>query len=394
MSEVWDVVVVGAGPAGTTLARRVAAAGLRVLVLEKDRDVGMPVRCGEAVSDRSLGGLVDVDPRWIAATIRRFRLVSPSGIAVEPDIGGFGYVLERRIFDYDLARLAADAGAVIRTKCCATGLITDDAGHWNAVRYEAHGHEHTAHARVIVGADGVESRVGRWAGIDTVTRMADMESCAQMTMTGIDMGADTCEFHFGADIAPQGYLWIFPKGAGVANVGVGIGGAVARQRSARSFLTAFVERRFPHASVLTSVAGGVPCSPTLEHIVQDNVLLVGDAAHQVNPLSGGGITSGMHAAALAGDAIVGALRAGDLRLLGRYEDEWNRGIGAKHRTYHRIKSAVHRIGDERLDAIARDIDSLRPDKRTIWRVFAAALTQHPALVWEMVRTFGLRSLGA
>lgn len=393
MSARWDVVVVGAGPAGTTLARRAAAAGLRVLVLEKDRDVGMPVRCGEAVSDRSLGGLVEVDPRWIAATIRRFRLVSPSGIAVEPDIGGFGYVLERRIFDYDLARLAADAGAEIRTKCCATGLEPGEDGAFSGVRYTAHGREHVAQARVIVGADGVESRVGRWAGIDTVTRMEDMETCAQATLTGVDIGADTCEFHFGSAVAPQGYLWIFPKGGGVANVGVGIGGAVARERSALSFLREFVERRFPGASALTTVAGGVPCAATLPRIVQGNVLLAGDAAHQVNPLSGGGITSGMAAGALAGDTIAATLQAGDIGLLRRYEEEWQRGIGAKHRTYHRIKTAVHRIGDERLDAIAREIDGLRPDKRTIWRVFAAALTQHPTLIWEMVRTFGLRSVG-
>ena len=152
-----------------------------MLVLEKDRDVGMPVRCGEAVSDRSLEKLVPVDPRWIAATIRRFRLIAPDGTAVGPDLGGHGDVLERRIFDYDLARLAVEAGAHVVTKAYVHGLLPGRDG-WSGVRYALNGEEREARARIIAGADGVESRVGKWAGIDTTTHIRDMECCAQMTL--------------------------------------------------------------------------------------------------------------------------------------------------------------------------------------------------------------------
>jgi digeranylgeranylglycerophospholipid reductase len=394
MRERFDVVIVGAGPAGSTCARVAAGAGLSVLVLEKDREVGTPVRCGEAVSDSSLGALVDIDPRWIAGTIKRFRLVSPSGLCVEPDIGGQGYVLERRLFDSGLVALAADRGAEIRTSAYVDGLLhaesDNDVTTWQGVTYQWNGERHEAEARVIVGADGVESRVGRWAGIDTVTPMRDMETCAQATLTNIDLDEHTCEFHFGEEVAPMGYLWVFPKGRGTANVGVGISGTASKQRSALRYLQDFLSRRFPGATVLTTVAGGVPCATTVAEPVKGNVVLVGDAAHQVNPMTGGGITSGMLGGKLAGEAITDALRNGDLHRLHRYPERWRREWAAKHETYHRMKTAVYKFPDSTLDDIARNVLKLPEQKRTIWGVFSIALRKHPALVWEMIKTFGLQ----
>jgi digeranylgeranylglycerophospholipid reductase len=385
MSRRWDVIVIGAGPAGSTVARYAAMSGASVLLLEKDRDVGMPVRCGEAVSNRSLEKVVPVDERWIAATIRHFRLVSPAGHVVTPDLGGHGYVLERRIFDYDLARMASEAGAEVRTKCYVSALLPENGG-WGGVRYEWKGEEQQALARIIVGADGVESRVGKWAGIDTTTHLRDMECCAQMTLSNVDIEDDVCEFHFGNDVAPMGYLWIFPKGRGVANVGVGISGMASKKRHAIRYLQDFVQKRFPRAGALTTIAGGVPCAVTLDTIVKDNLLLVGDAAHQVNPMSGGGITSGMIAAKIAGEVIAEALARDDMSHLREYASRWDATLGNRHRTWHRMKSAVYKFPDETLDDIAVNVLKLKAEKRTLWRVFGIALRQQPALIWEMMKT--------
>ncbi|MBR9975038.1 MAG: NAD(P)/FAD-dependent oxidoreductase, partial [Bacteroidetes bacterium] len=321
------------------------------------------------------------------------------------DLGGHGYVLERRIFDYDLARLAAEAGVDVRTKSYVDGLLPADGGDvvrampsahdaastgtWKGVSLLWKGEPRTVEARVIVGADGVESRVGKWAGIDTTTHLRDMETCAQMTLTNVDLEDDVCEFYLGNDAAPMGYLWVFPKGHGMANVGVGISGMASKKKAAIRYLQEFIERRFPDASVLTTVAGGVPCATTVDTLVNGNVVLVGDAAHQVNPMSGGGITSGMIGARLAGEAIARALEKNDLSLLDEYPKAWRKDVGAKHETYYKMKAAVYKFPDATLDDIAVNVLKLREDKRTIWGVFKTALKHQPALIWEMVKTFGL-----
>ena len=82
---------------------------------------------------------------------------------------------------------------------------------------------------LVIGADGVESRVGRWANLDTTTALHDIETCVQYTMEGLNIDPECCQLHFGGEIAPGGYLWIFPKGPGVANVGLGISGENARR---------------------------------------------------------------------------------------------------------------------------------------------------------------------
>ncbi len=183
MKKEYDVIVVGGGPAGSTAARYAASGGASVLILEKDRDIGYPVRCGEAVSHEGVTQFIEPDPKWIAATVTKFRLVAPNGKEVIPLLDGAGYVLERRLFDYAVAKLAAEEGAEIITKAYAYDLLTDSAGKAVGVKALIKDERVEIRSRIVIGADGVESRVGRWAGIDSVCSIHDMESCAQMTLS-------------------------------------------------------------------------------------------------------------------------------------------------------------------------------------------------------------------
>jgi len=98
MKDEYDVIVVGGGPAGSTAARYAAEGGASVLMLEKDRDIGMPVRCGEAVGAEGLKNFIEPNPKWIATTIDAFRLVAPSGKYVDiENLEEAGYVLDRRM---------------------------------------------------------------------------------------------------------------------------------------------------------------------------------------------------------------------------------------------------------------------------------------------------------
>jgi digeranylgeranylglycerophospholipid reductase len=383
----YDVIVVGAGPAGSTAARFAAAGGASVLILEKDRDVGYPVRCGEAVSHEGVIQFIQPDPKWIAATVTRFRLVAPNGKSVVPRLEGTAYVLERRLFDYELAKLAAQEGAEVITKAYVYDLMKDDSGKAIGVKALIKDTSVEIHARLIIGADGVETRVGKWAGIDTASSIHDMESCAQMTISGIEVEQDILEFFFGEHVSPGGYVWVFPKGNKTANVGLGITVEEARKKSAIQYLQEFVERKYPHAAVLTHIAGGVPCAKTCETLVKNNVMLVGDAGHQVNPTSGGGIISGMIGGMIAGQVAAEAVKQNDLSYLSEYETRWQKRLGWRHEVFYSIKEAISSFSDETLNSIAESALALPENKRTVGSIFRTALWNKPSMLLEVAKVF-------
>ena len=355
-------------------------------MLEKDRDVGYPVRCGEAVSHEGVIQFIEPDPKWINATVTKFRLVAPSGKEVVPRLDGTAYVLERRIFDYEIAKLAVAEGAEVVTKAYVYDLIMDK-GKAVGVKALIKDEPVEIRATVVIGADGVESRVGKWAGIDTVCHIRDMESCAQMTISGIDVDPDTLDFYFGEAVSPGGYLWVFPKGKNTANVGVGVSVEDAKKKSAIRYLTEFVRRKFPDAAVLTHIAGGVPCAKTCETIVKNNVMLVGDAAHQVNPVSGGGIISGMIGGMIAGQVAAEAIRDKNLGHLAEYQKRWQKRLGWRHEVFYNIKEAIAEFSDKTLEGIADSALKLPEEKRTLGGIFRTALWNQPSMLLEVAKVF-------
>ncbi len=387
IKEQYDVIVVGAGPAGTTAARFAAAGGSSVLVLEKDRDVGYPVRCGEAVSHEGVIQFIEPDPKWIASTVTRFRLVAPNGKAVEPKLDGTGYVLERRLFDYALAKKATEEGAQIITKAYVYDLLKDEEQKACGVKVLFKEQPIEIRSRIVIGADGVESRVGRWAGINTTCSIHDMESCAQMTLSGIEVEPDRLDFYFGSQVAPDGYLWVFPKGSTTANVGIGISVEAAKKKPALVYLQEFIDKRFPHATVLTQIAGGVPCAKTNSTLVKNNVMLVGDAGHQVNPTSGGGIISGMIGGMIAGQVASRAIKEKNLSLLKEYEQLWHKRLGWRHEIFYNIKEAISNFSDDTLNGIAESALKLPEEKRTLGGIFRVALWNQPSLLIDLAKIF-------
>jgi len=385
MNSSYDIIVVGAGPAGSVAARYAAGHGVSVLMLEKDRDVGYPVRCGEAVNKSRITEFINPDEKWICAHINKFAFIAPNDSEVTIVFNEEGYILERRVFDYQLAKLASDAGVEILTRAYVNGLIIED-DKVCGVKVFNRGEEHFIKSKIVIAADGVESRVGRWAGLKTHIDFRDMESCVQTTASNInDINQDTCYFYFGRNVAPSGYFWVFPKGEGMANIGLGVSGITGKKKSALSYFDNFMNRHYPNASTLTSIAGGVPCSVTLDKIAADGIILTGDAARQVNPMTGGGISSGMIAGSIAGDFAGKSIKQNDKQYIKKYPEAWHDRVGKKHEIYNRLKNGIYNFTDEKFNKIAESVLKLPPDKRTLRNIFTTALINQPSLLIDVAK---------
>lgn len=386
MKKEYDIVVVGAGPAGSMAARFAAEQGVSVLMLEKDRDVGYPVRCGEAISRAGVAEFIDPDDKWINAVIDKFAMVAPDGTEVIIPLEDIGYILERKIFDYELAKQTSKFGTEILTRAYVNGLIIEN-DKVCGVKYEFRGEQHEVRAKIVIGADGVESRIGRWAGLKTYIDFRDMECATQITASGIPIDQNTCYFYFGKEFAPEGYFWIFPKGDTSANIGLGVSGMTGRKRSALSFLNSFMEKNYPDASVLTQIAGGVPCVLTLEKISAPGIILVGDAARQVNPLSGGGIASGMIGGKIGGTIAGEAIKKNKLDHILTYDKAWHDRLGKRHEVFDRIKNGIYHFSDEKFNNIAHAFNKVPYDKRGLGNLFKTALFNNPSLLVDVAKVF-------
>ena len=388
MRDSYDIVVIGAGPAGSTVARYAAKNGCSVLMLEKDREIGVPVRCGEAVGEAGLKKVLELNEKWIANKIEAVRLIAPDDTPVKINHKDVGYILNRKIFDFDLAQMAAQEGAEVVTKAYVFDLIKKN-GEIGGVKVKHLGKKYNINARIVIGADGVESRVGRWAGLKTHVKLRDIETCAQMTIANINLDRRFCDFYFSSKVAPGGYAWVFPKDNFSANVGLGISGEYSAQKPAIEYLQEFVRRKFPNASILITVAGGVPCAPFMEDITTGGLMLVGDAAHQANPISGGGIVQSIMAGQIAGQIAANAIKENNVskKRLKEYPQRWHKLGGKIHIRSYRLKEAVYKITDEELNKTAAAINKLPPEKRTIIAIFKIALFNHPKLIPDILKVF-------
>ena len=385
----YDVVVVGSGPAGSVTARFAAEAGANVLILERRAEVGVPVLCGEGISQRVDKWDMLEGKRWIASKMDGAKIYSPNGtlVTLSKEVAGneTGYVVYRDIFDQELARRAAKAGAKIMMRAEVTSLIKKG-DKITGVKVKQFDENFDVEADIIVGADGVESKIGQFAGINTLLKPSDLETCAQYTLTNVDHKSDYCEFFIGKKIAPGGYIWIFPKGKDTFNVGIGILASLSSPGLPLKLLNKFISSHpdIKKGEPIRLLAGAVPVAKSVE-TVRDNLLLVGDAARHADPITGGGLTTALEGGKIAGNIIGKAVNQQkfDEEILSEYEYGWKDAFGKKlHRDYL-VKEIILDFDDKTLNMLADSLKNYKFDEFSTLSIIKALVLKHPMLLMKL-----------
>jgi len=363
-----DIIVIGGGPAGSTLARVAAGAGLDVLVVDKRKEIGNPVRCGEGLGEREVVKQdIEIPRQCISTDIHGAKVVGPNGKSIVwKDASTKGWVLERKFFDKWLAELAVDKGARVHTYTRATKLLTEN-GKPAGVELSHGGRDpYEVRAPMIVSAEGMESFMARAAGFNTVHLMYDVDTCYQYEMRPYDH-ENLIELYFGEKLAPRGYVWIFPKTDKKANVGIGIGANVTNAKKnggidgadPKILLDGFINNhpQLKDSSTLIDFGGVISVGAPINEFVKDNFLVVGTAAKQVDPIHGGGIALAMEAGALAANTIIDAHKKKDFsrESLMPYEKTWRETAGKKVAKRLLLRKVLEKVNDDDLNHIFNNI---------------------------------------
>lgn len=368
MKTDYDVIVVGAGPTGATVSRVLAQNGLEVMVFDKRKELGEPVRCGEGLGAREVVAQgIDIPKTCISTGIVGAKVVSPDGSAITwKDKETTGWVLERKMFDKWLMEQAVHKGARVQSYTRAIDLVKKDGKISGITVSHADSEPYEVSAPLIVSAEGMESTLARKAGFRASSTLYDVDTCYQYEMQEYDH-ENLIELYFGNDVAPRGYVWIFPKADKKANVGIGIGAHLEtgtkeggiKGATPREYLDRFIENhpQLKDASKLQDFGGIISVGAPIDSFVKDNFLVVGTAARQVDPIHGGGIALSMEAGVMAANTILKAHAAKDYSesLLKEYEKTWREGPGKKVAKRLLLRKVMESASDDDFNYIFKTI---------------------------------------
>ena len=377
----YDVVVVGGRIGGSISSLFASKNDLDVLMIEKRQEIGVPLQCAEATNEATFETIgMKPSKRYVCSEIVGADLYSPDGthFRMTPD-NEKGFILDRKVFDKHLAIESAKAGTDIMLKTTVKDLIIKE-GNIKGVVAKHMGKTMEIEADLVIAADGVESNVARMAGLNSTYRINDICSCVQYKMVGINVEPNYMQFYFGRKVAPGGYLWVFPNENGVTNVGIGIRNT---KETAYRYLHKFISNLSGTPVELN--VGGVPVSGNIKKTYTNGLMVVGDAAGHVDPITGGGIHLTAASARIAGEVAAESIKNENTsaEFLKVYEKRWKDQIGGVINQSLKYRKVLDKINDGEFNALARFLED-----RDIWsiskREWFGLLKEYPSL-FKLIR---------
>lgn len=370
----YDVVVVGAGPVGSTAARYAAMNGAKVLMIEEHAFIGSPVGCTGLLSTRAVAECeLKPSDEFVFNSVRGAFVHAPDGQCLPIDGKQTkAYVVSRKNFDRALAVMAAEEGVELSLRTRAVGLEKQDVefekeGQKNPqikLRVIRNGKPETICTSVVIGADGVKSRIASYAGLKKPARVLPG---IQIEAPYASEDSDFVEL-FPGSFAPGFFAWTVPVNEKTSRIGLALEPGLAckggqEDCSPLSYLEKLL-RSNPHVKarysggMLDFVVGGIPIGPQ-EKTASDGVLLVGDAAGQTKPTSGGGIYTGAFAAKIAGKVAAQAALEGDTSAerLSEYDQLWRKGLGKELEIGMKIHDYIGKLEDRQFNDLIGSLNT-------------------------------------
>ena len=322
LNSSYDIVVIGAGPAGSSAAHAAAQRGAKVLLIDLRQHIGIPVQCAEFVP-YWISRHASFSSACVVQTVDKMVTHLPDGTSYE--MKSPGYMLDRSLFDKELVASAVLAGAKISIETRALNLSPD------GLTVERGSKRELIHSKVFIGADGAYSSVARSAGQAPLKTILALQYEVVMPEPQNHVDVYIHKDYEG------GYAWFFPKGR-TANVGVGI---IAQKttlllKRMDHFLDYLIgSRKLSSVEIVAKTGGSIPCEKP-RRTVFDNTLLVGDAAGHAHSITGAGVLNAVIAGEIAGRIAAEAVERGNLRHLENYEVECQEAFG-KSLAYSALK---------------------------------------------------------
>ena len=390
----WDVVIIGAGPGGLITARQTAKKGLKTLCIDRKQEIGTPVRCGEGLGTVWMKfSDLEYDPTWCIQHMKGAVVYGPAGTKMVIPTENDGYVVERKIMEKKIAYQAIKEGAKFMLKTLVFDTIKEGekaAG----VKVRTPEGEFDICAKMIIAADGVDSQTAKFYGVNTAIPVAEVESGFEYEMENcVFDNPDKLHIFVGNEIAPRGYVWIFPKSDTAANVGIGIKGD--HEKTAKYFLDKWIAENpkiFENSSIVDIKGGCCPVGRPLKQLCYDGLILVGDSGQMVNAMHGGGMGTAMEAAMLAAEVTKKAIDENNYKaefLNRHYTDVWYEKRGNNLLEVIKVRHFFEKLSDEQLEQLGSIFDEktlLQFIDGQKLKVFAKAFARQPKLMLLAAKT--------
>lgn len=391
IASTYDVIVAGAGPAGLAAGYAAALNGKKVLIVDRKREIGHPVRCGEVVNLPSLLPELPISESLIRKSYKELEFFFGRNHSFVINLANFGVnlvQLDRLKLEKALAYSAEELNAQLVLGTAVSGLLQQD-GVVRGVQLSDSSGSKEVHSKMVIAADGVESRVARWAELTRELRRKELALSLEVRVTRVNLNPDRLISIWDRDCIPpgsRGYGWIFPRDRGKANCGIGFITTRREPVKVRDYFIRLGEQYIGTYQVESEISGGIPQAAPIKTPYGNGILVTGDAARFVSRLTGDGLNkalnSGYRAGLTAAEAIsqnrtdkaflssyrrLSRQTYSDLTIAGRYE-----------RLFHTL------ISDPSFLSYVNRLNALSPESITPIRMLSKLILFKPSLLFHLL----------